>query len=751
MDGQKIFIISNRLPVTIERKSNGEFSTNQSTGGLVSGLEQFHRKKAAAWIGHSGIFVNEVGFEGLRQQLRTFGFEAISVKKRVYSGYYNGMSNDAIWPLFHYFPAAMKLKREDWQCYVKVNEIFRDQILACAKPNDYIWIHDYQLMLLPHLLRQANRDLHIAYFHHIPFPSSEIFRLFPYRDDILHGLLGADLVGFHTYDYVRHFITSATRLIGVESQVDEVYCEDRFVRVGAFPLGVDINMIEKSSDTALEVDTYHQLRKDLGGKICFLGIDRLDYTKGIPERLEAFQEFLREHPEYVGEVTLVQICVPSREEISTYGNLRATVERLVSKINGQFAKPGYMPIQYIYRNFSKEEIISLYKLANVAVVTPVRDGLNLVCKEYVASRTDENGVLILSEFAGSAAEMGEALIVNPKNIHSVAQAMFKAVTMDQSEQKRRMRLLRKRILECNSSVWAKTFVEDWRAQSQKRLSSSRRLVGRDKRQFVERLKKSSRFFLFLDYDGSLTPIVSRPDLAVPSQRILETLRDLRMKTKGVVTIVTGRSKDFCSQYFCELPINIVAEHGTYFWNRENQEWSSQAVFEEFLAIKPEIIKLLEHYTRCVPGSFIEEKDLSVVWHYRLAEQVFARSQAMELTEALVQLLGNTSYSVSTGKKNIDIHHIMANKGRAVESILEKYSRLDAEPIVTIGDDKTDEDMHRVLQDNNNSIHIGNPSLYAKYYLHSPNELIDLLVDIIIQPTEISIENRSNPSNTSFLF
>ncbi len=730
MTEKNVIIVSNRLPVTVSKDENNRLTSNPSSGGLVSGLREVHNHSNSYWIGHCGAFPSDSGYQALKENLKEQRLLAVDIKRKTYNSYYNGLANDTLWPLFHYFPDAMEIDFNEWRAYKEANQIFADAILEVCKPGDFIWVHDYQLMLLPNLLRQANKDLHIAYFHHIPFPSSELFRLLPMRKSLLTGLLGADLIGFHTYDYVRHFLSSVTRLIGLDSHVDEVYFEDRFVKVGAYPLGVDAGIIEKAKGPIEDSKSFQEYARNISDKVLFLGIDRLDYSKGILERLEAFRTFLGQNPQYVGKATLLQICVPSRTDIATYGNLRSAVEKAVSRINGEFGSPGYTAVQYMFQSFSSEEILSLYKLADVCVVTPLRDGLNLVCKEYVAARTDEEGVLILSEFAGSAAEMGEALIVNPRDTRGVAEAMFKALTMSREERQYRMKLLRKRILDNNNKVWAKTFIEAWRSLSESNTVSSRRLLGDERSALVDQIVSSERSFVFLDYDGTLTPIVSRPELAVPSEALIARLRRLGEIPELYTAIVTGRKKEFCDQYFTDLPISIVAEHGAHIWTHDSKEWHSQAMFEEFNELKPEIMKLLELYTRNLPGSHIEEKDLSIVWHYRQAEPVFAKSLAMELSEALVQLTMKTSYSVFHGKKNLDIRPVAANKGRAVEYVLSMEEWQKEQPFLTFGDDKTDEDMHRVHSEHNVAIHVGRPSTFAKYYLDDPQDVAKFIDSIL---------------------
>jgi trehalose 6-phosphate synthase/phosphatase len=367
-----------------------------------------------------------------------------------------------IWPLFHYFPENIQIVLNEVEAYQKTNELFCQTICDILQPGDKVWVQDYQLMLLPHLLRKAHPNLSIAYFHHIPFPAFEIFRIIQTRINILEGLLGADIIGFHTLDYVRHFLISVNRILDFPVHLDEIYYQNRKIKAIAHPLGVDVNMIDQT--TTPESKKVKNLRKKIGEHIVLLSIDRLDYTKGIPERLEAYRCLLKKHPEYIGKIILIQICVPTRTDILSYRKLRANVERLVGQINGEFGEAEYSPVQYFYRSFSRDELIAFYKVAHIAIVTPLRDGLNLVCKEYVASRTQNDGVLILSEMAGAAAEMTQALLVNPYDTEAFAETIDQALKMNPQESTSRMTQLRAQTIHYSNINWIHDFIEKWQGQ-----------------------------------------------------------------------------------------------------------------------------------------------------------------------------------------------------------------------------------------------------------------------------------------------
>jgi trehalose 6-phosphate synthase/phosphatase len=712
---QQTLIVSNRLPVSLGYEGES-ISVKASSGGLVSGLAKVHESSESIWIGHPGLFPGDRGYEEIDGILQERDLAAVKIPKKDYKYYYNGFSNGAIWPLFHYFPAFMRYREKEFEAYQRVNQLFADAILALARPGDKIWVHDYQLMLLPKMLREQGAQLHIAYFHHIPFPTSEIFRTIPHRTEILEGLLGSDYIGFHTVDYVRHFLSAVARTTPYDIHVDEVLCGLHRSKVGAHPLGIAYDKIASQAESAKVKETKGTT---------FLGIDRLDYTKGIVERLSAFRELLKSNPGMVGKTRFIQLCVPSRVEIASYGSLKAAVERIVSQINGEFGEPGYTPVEYIYRSFAFAEVVELYKIADVAVITPLRDGLNLVCKEYVASRTEEDGVLILSEFAGAAAEMGEALMVNPYDVKKMAQTMETAIHMPEDEKKRRMRLLRKRCQDSNNIVWADNFINHWEKTLAK-TSIPIDLKNEEMNELWQKVKKAKRCFLFLDNDGTLTEINDRPELAIPQQRALDILAKLTETEKFITTIVTGRDRDYCDRYFSESPLWIVAEHSAFLKSPQTNEWVKQFTFDEFETLRPDILELLNMYVGFVPGSEVEEKEAALVWHYRRADSKIAHDQARGLGNSLQQLLGQTSISVFPGKKSLEVRHVYSSKGFAVKALLKTLDFSNEDLFLTIGDDTTDEDMYRIFPNENQSIHVGESNAYAKYTLPNVDSVLTFL-------------------------
>ena len=469
----RLLIVSNRLPVTAAVDS-GRIQLADAGGGLATGLGGWHGQSEALWIGWPGD-VSEADADArdsLQRQLRDQRVEPVFLSADEVDRYYDGFSNRVLWPLFHYQIDRVPVDPTGWEAYRRVNEKFADSVAKTYQPGDAIWVHDYQLMLLPWLLRKRLPDAPIGFFLHIPFPSSEVFRVLPWRREILRGLLGADLVGFHTRAYLRHFATSVTRIDGIEVRDDRVHVEDRTIRLGVFPMSVDTAAFEalaRDPEVAAEAAA---IREDAGGRRILLGVDRLDYTKGIPRRLLALDRLFAKEPALRDEVRYIQIAVPSRGKVDSYQLFRREVEEAVGRINGASGTLRSTPIHYLHQSVSRRQLVALYCAADVMIVTPLRDGMNLVAKEFVASRVDGDGVLVLSEFAGAADELADAVVVNPYDVEAVRRAIKNALTMDERHRRERMDRLRRRVQEHDVHHWAASFTEQL-AVSQHHVAAAR--------------------------------------------------------------------------------------------------------------------------------------------------------------------------------------------------------------------------------------------------------------------------------------
>src|SRR3954453_3610219 len=460
----RVLIVANRLPVTVSPTESG-VEVQRSTGGLATGLLRPHEQSGGVWIGWSGSTeedLSERQRKGLEQQLSDMRLVPVPLTGAQVARYYEGYSNGVLWPLFHYLLDQIPLHVRDWDAYVEVNERFADVVTQHYEPGDLIWVHDYQLLLLPQLLRRRLPDARVGFFLHIPFPSEELFRTLPERDRVLRGLLGADLVGFHTPAYLRHFASSLTQILGLTVEIDRVQLTDREVRLGVFPMGIDAETFTAlANDPAVQAEA-ESLRGDGTVKL-LVGVDRLDYTKGIPRRLLSYEKMLQAHPDLRERVRLVQVAVPSRTGVEAYQEFRSLVDGLVGRINGDFATPSWVPVHYIFRGLSERELVALYRAADVMLVTPLRDGMNLVAKEFIASRTDGDGVLVLSEFAGAAWELPEAIQVNPYDVDGTAESYYRALTMPVEERRARLAPLRVRVDTYDVHHWAATFLEQLEA------------------------------------------------------------------------------------------------------------------------------------------------------------------------------------------------------------------------------------------------------------------------------------------------
>jgi len=696
----RLLIVSNRLPVTV-RSEGGEPVVSRSTGGLATGLDGPHARSGGIWIGWPGDLggLDAGRRREVERRLAELRLAPVMLSPEEVSRYYEGYANGVLWPLLHYSVARLPALVDDLDAYEAVNERFADAVAALHRPGDVVWIHDYQLMLVPRLLRERIPDARIGFFLHIPFPSSEIFRVLPRRERLLEGMLGADLVGFHAPAYVRHFASSALRLLGAATGVDRIAWEGRDVRVGVFPMGVDAARFDaaaRSEDVRALVESHRA-----AGTQLLVGVDRLDYTKGIPRRLLAFEALLRRHPELRERVRLVQVAVPSRENVEAYREYRDEVDALVGRIHGEFATPGWSPIHYLYRALAFEEIVALYRAADAALVTPLRDGMNLVAKEFVAARPDEDGVLVLSEFAGAAAELAEAVLVNPYDVEATADAMHRALTMPADERQTRMAHLRARVARHDVHWWASAFLSaleaaEAPARAEVAPSPPVRVAAA-----IERIAAAPRICLLLDYDGTLVPFASTPELARPDEGLLDLLGRLAALPGVAVHVVSGRRRASLERWLGALPIGLHAEHG--FWSRPPRgEWSAMELGDT--SWREPVLAILRDFAERTPGSFVEEKTAGHAWHYRGAEPEYGAERARELSLHLATLLSNAPVEILPGDRVLEVRPHGVNKGQVVRAVLEGGEARAL--LVAVGDDQTDEDLFAALPEDAIGVHVG---------------------------------------------
>ncbi|MFD2541839.1 bifunctional alpha,alpha-trehalose-phosphate synthase (UDP-forming)/trehalose-phosphatase [Lacinutrix gracilariae] len=730
----KTIIVSNRLPLQISIEQD-KLNVSPSVGGLATGMKSVHAEGNGVWVGWSGITDEELDAslkKEVNAKIEKEKCKAVGLTEEDLNDYYLGFSNRTLWPLFHYFLEYSEFENTQWEAYKRVNQKFAEVVLETIEEGDTVWVHDYQLLLLPQLIKDVRPDVTIGFFLHIPFPSYEIFRTFPWREEILTGMLGADLIGFHTYDYERHFLSSVKRILRLDVNFNEITYHDRIVKVDSFPMGIDYNKFHEAALTHNNPDTnISELQKRLDAhlnegddKKFILSIDRLDYTKGIPNRLKAFEHFLNTYPQYKEKVRLIMLAVPSRSNVPQYQRLKRETDELVGRINGEFSTVSWTPIWYFYRSLPFENLIDLYTSSDVALITPVRDGMNLVAKEYVATRTNLDGVLILSEMAGAAKEMNEAILINPNSFEDFATALDKALTMPLEEQNNRMKILQKRLKRYDVEKWAKEFLSTLEDTNQlQEIVVSKKLNTIEENNIIEKFKKAKNKLVLLDYDGTLVGFKDNPQDAKPDAELFALLDAFQNQENTKLCLISGRDKATFEKWYNHKDYDLITDHGV--WIREDKKWTPLEILKtEWMSnIKP----ILETFVDRTPGTFIEEKEYSLAWHYRTADPELAQIRTMELNTVLTSMVTNNELSVLQGNKVIEIKSSNVNKGRATSQLLMKD---DYDFVLIMGDDWTDEYMFEVAPDYATTIKIGYVKTKAKYQIKDPNKVRELLKELV---------------------
>lgn len=731
----KLHIVANRLPYSLVKEDNG-YSLIESVGGLATGMKSVYTEYGGKWIGWSGVNSDDLSDEETQQiddQLLEKRCVTVPLSESEILEYYEGFSNKTIWPLFHYFTQYVDYSPENWETYKRINQRFADRVLEVAEDGDTVWVHDYQLLLVPEMIKSIKPNVTVGFFLHIPFPSYEVFRILPWRMELLKGMLGADLLGFHIYDYERHFLSSVRRLYGYEISFNEIHAEERIIKADSFPMGIDYDKfkntsaavmqktIQERSDLHKELEKYFMTSPD---RRLVLSIDRLDYTKGIPQRLRAFRKFMEKYPEFHGQVTLIMLAVPSRGHVEEYMMLKKEVDELVGNINGTYGNINYTPVWYFYRAMPFENLVELYNLSDVALITPLRDGMNLVAKEYVASRGNQTGVVVLSEMAGVAKEMGEAIIINPINEDEIADALNTALVMPLEEQKDRMKFLQERIQRYSVFKWAGEFVDA--LEKVKRIQKEflvKKITNNVYKDIEAQYKKSQKRAIFLDYDGTLTSFHKNPQEATPNDELYKILNDLIADEQNTVTIISGRDRHTLEKWFVDVPINLICEHGV--WLRKyGEEWQTLSnVNNDWM---PMIRPVLERFVDRTPGSFIEEKNYSLVWHYRKAEPEQSLIRANELKDELLELVGNLNLEIMEGSKVIEVKSGGINKGIAANQFIHNGN---FDFVMAMGDDWTDEFMFKELPNEAVTIKVGIQRTNANYKLESVDAVRKFLCNL----------------------
>jgi trehalose 6-phosphate synthase/phosphatase len=687
-----IVVASNRLPFTFTRTANG-MERRPSPGGLVSALEPVLRKRGGVWIGWPGAELDSENAD----DADSYRVAPVALSDGEVTRYYHGFSNRTLWPLLHSMTDRSRFEGRDWETYALVNERFAQSVVEHASGDEVVWVHDYHLLLAPATIRRELPDARLAFFLHIPFPPYDIFRLLPWDRELLRGMLACDLIGFHVRGYAQNFLDCVERSLGARVHRDEMLVEygDRTTRVEAHPIGIEFEHFE---DLAKEAPTPSRRAAEQ----VILGVDRLDYTKGIPERIRAFERLLELHPEHRENVVLMQLAVPSRSQVAEYRELKREIDEMVGRVNGRFATSSWSPIRYLYRSVPRKRLAALYRDSDVAMVTPLRDGMNLVAKEFVACQVDEPGVLILSKLAGAANTMREVLRVNPYDIDGTAEGLHRALTMDDAERKSRMAALRRRERKHDLEEWTSTFL----ASAAGARRSAAPLVDADFESWLGDFLRNYRLALFLDYDGTLCPLTDHPSRAKLSPKMRRTLEVCAARDDIDITIVSGRAIEDVKAMVKQKELTYAGNHGLQIDGGDIHDF----VHEDLVHYRERAVELCESLKRLsVDGAWIEAKGPTLTYHYRAVPE----DSREELVKEARQIIRRAGYQDRDAHCAVEARPPIGwDKGRAVLHILRtRYGPAWSEHmrVVYVGDDETDEDAFRFLAGLAVTLRVGTPN------------------------------------------
>jgi trehalose 6-phosphate synthase/phosphatase len=703
-----LVIASNRLPVRLTTEG-GTVQVLPSPGGLSAALSAF--RGDATWVGWPGAVIPQGRQKRVRARLAKDNLYPVFLSTEDEEDFYNRVCNDTLWPLFHYFAERLRITPEAWARYVEVNERFAETILEHCEPDSRVWVHDFHLMLVPALLRARAPRLSIGFFLHIPFPSSEVYRLLPARDQLLRGVLGANYVSFQVGDYARHFRSSCLRILGIDSEPDWLELDDRRVGIGVDPIGIDVDGFREVIADPETERLLADLERQYEGRRLILGVERLDYTKGIPQKLHAFERFLEQDRERARTTTMIQVVVPSRLESPEYRAQRDEIELLIARINGRFARPGVTPVEYIHRDISKPALVALYRRADVMMVTALRDGMNLVAQEFVLCQSEPGlpsrwrGALLLSELAGSAQVLPGALLVNPWNVDGVVEHLARALELPARERQRRLETMAKRVEDLESRRWAEGFLTRLGRYSQRerRIRRPPTVDVAIEERLGRRFARARRRTILLDYDGTLRELELHPDLAQPTPEIRALLRSLAGLPDTDVHIVSGRRRRNLEQWLGRLPLYLCAEHG-YLARAPGGEW--ETLLELDLSWLRPIERLLRRVAADVPGAHVERKSCSVAFHYRQAEPEYGSWRARELLNDLHQHLAGAPAEILAGHQVVEIRALGVDKGVYVRRIFPDGNKESTHFVLGLGDDRTDHDLLEALPAGSVAGHVG---------------------------------------------
>jgi len=744
---KRLFIVSNRLPLTVEQQ-DGHYQSRQSSGGLIAAMNAFLNRDGndrfthRFWAGIPGCTKNV--WEGLEDNDQAdFTYLPVFVDETKYERYYDGFSNSLLWPLFHYFPSYTEYHDKDFKAYMAVNKQIADRLIPEVRAGDTIWIHDYHLLPLAGLLRRRSPGLSIGLFLHIPFPVFEVFRLIPktWQRNLLTGMLGADLIGFHTPAYEKYFRQSVEYVLQVKTDNHSLSWDGRQIETGTFPVSIDFEQFHQAArnEKVQElIKSYQHLKED---KKLLFSVDRLDYTKGVHNRIKGYKKFLVQHPEYCGKVTFILVIVPSRDHIKTYAERKRIIDEYIGNLNSSMGTIDWKPVIYQYQHLEFEELVALYNVCDAAVITPLRDGMNLVAKEFVASRNDGKGVLILSEMTGAASELDGAILINPNDTAEIGSAIKRALEMEDAEQQERLSVMQSHLSRYDVSYWAASFLNQLeQIKSQQSAAIIKMMDPFSRARLLEKYTAANKRLLLLDYDGTLTPFTAKPEMATPSNELLDLLAQLSADNNNDIYIISGRDSKTLESWLGHLPVGIVAEHGAKI-KFKGSSWTINTT-NDLNDYWPRIEELMQKYVSQCPQSFIEMKEFSRAWHYREADNFIGKRKAKTLYDELLYYSNQVPLSVLNGHKVIEVRGQQTNKGNVAKQLLSTASY---DFVMCIGDDATDEDMFKAMANIPQAfnIKVGQGSSFASYRLLTPYQVHSLLQNIINSPHAVSVNTGTD--------
>ncbi|MDE3268666.1 MAG: bifunctional alpha,alpha-trehalose-phosphate synthase (UDP-forming)/trehalose-phosphatase [Pseudomonadota bacterium] len=711
---ERCMVVSNRLPITYDESTQNH---RIASGGLVTSLLGVANDVPITWFGVTTSDLDVQQIAPAKNLPTDINVIPIVIAPEVYELYYNGFCNAVLWPLLHYEQERVVWQSDCWHAYQQVNKTVAAAIADQQGDQQIIWVHDFHLMLVASYLRKIKKRQSIGFFLHVPFPSYEIFRQLPCSNHLLQSLLAFDLIGFHDYSYLMHFSHTIQYALGLTVQFNRINAAERIVDLGVYPVSIPTQAINKKARSAKTDAAHAKHAKRFAAQKIVLGVDRLDYIKGLDLKLEIFQSYLEKYPEQLGKLSLLQIVVPSRTDVSAYIELKKLLEQKVADINAKWGKGNYQPIHYIYDSVAMHELLALFRLSSCLLITSKRDGMNLVALEYVAAQAPaHSGQILLSEFAGAISIMPNAIAINPWHTEQVVAKLHHALTnpAPTSRNKQMYDYLRS----YSSKEWAKTYLTDLK----KSAVGERKLTSMVDKGLISKIKNWRHAYLFLDYDGTLVPICDEPEQALIATPIADLLAALQAQGMEVL-VISGRSRKFLWQQFKRLHIRIVAEHGAEYYDCRAWRTLVSTPIDSWFYLA---LQIMHHYGRLVPSSFVEVKKYSICWHYRNSPVFYADYQARKLMEELEFGLASFPVQISSGKKIIEVKAMEADKGKFYNWFSQNVLSNSATPVVACGDDRTDEDLFIALRPDDISIKVGMEETKARYRLRAQQEVVEFL-------------------------